>query len=73
MARREELPAEVVSLEVLLKRANARRLQHLEKMANGLNELEYREHVGRAKELKWLVDEITQRKMARRSGEDIDG
>lgn len=62
MARRNELPAEAVSLMALGKTLEVRRLTHLEKIGTGsLSETEIREHIGRAKEDQWLMDTVSKR------------
>lgn len=61
MAKQVELPEEAAALQTLEKVLEARRLTHLEKMATGLSYEEYREHVGRAKEDKWLIEQVATR------------
>lgn len=61
MARKGEVPAEAVALDFQVKALRARRLQHLEEMAKGLDIERYRELVGRAKEVAWLIDEAEKR------------
>lgn len=70
--RRGELPAEAVALDFQVKALEARRLRHLEEMAKGVPQDVYRELVGRAKEVAWLIEEA--RKRARQlHGGDHDG
>lgn len=62
MARRDELPAEAVSLELLDKALEERRLSHLEKIGQGsLTDVEIRVHIGRAKEDQWLRETVAAR------------
>lgn len=66
-----ELPAEAVSLQVMVKVLEKRRLSHLEKIgAGGLSKKEIREHIGRAKEDKWLIDEVEKRLKQLHTGDD---
>jgi hypothetical protein len=58
---RADLPAEIVSLEDVLKVLRVRRMAHLEAMALGRPEAEYRELVGRVKEESWLIETIGKR------------
>lgn len=70
MARPGEMPAEVALIVHLRKQLRARRLEHLEKMAKGMKRREYQEHVGRAKELQWLLDEVLGKRLQQL---DFDG
>ncbi len=71
MARQEDLPAEAVSLGLLEKALEARRLEHLEMIAGGrLTDTEIREHIGRAKEDKWLTATVAARLKQLREGDD---
>lgn len=71
--RQEEVADEAVSLESMVKAITARRQSHLEKMGNGLQERDYLEHVGRAKECAWLITEAQKRvKQLYAGGHDED-
>jgi hypothetical protein len=56
VARIGGMPAEVAMALHLKKLTKIRRGEHLEKMAKGLPERDYQEHVGRAKEAAWLLE-----------------
>lgn len=71
MPRRGELPAEAVSLEVLGKVLEKRRLEHLETIGTGkLSDADNREHIGRVKEDKWLIDQVAVRLKQLYAGDD---
>lgn len=70
MVRRSELPAEAVSLDVLARIIEERRQGFLEKMGDGMTEAQYREHVGRNKEDKWLIDQVNHRLKQLHAGDD---
>jgi hypothetical protein len=55
VARIGGMPAEVAMALHLKRLVLKRRAEHLEKMANGLDELAYHEHVGRGKEDAYLL------------------
>ncbi len=75
MARPGEMPAEVALIVHLRKQLRVRRLEHLEKMGKGMKRRDYQEHVGRAKELQWLLDEILGKRLRQLDfdGDDEDG
>lgn len=73
MRTRGNLPAEVVSLRYLIKQVTERRNSHLEEMAKGVEDREYRKLVGRAAEAKWLIESIRERLKNLDFGEDADG
>lgn len=66
-----ELPAEAVHLNLLQKHIETRRLTLLEKIGSGsLSDVEIREHIGRAKEDKWLADVVATRLKQLHTGDD---
>lgn len=71
MPRQGDLPAEAVSFQLLGRTLEARRLSHLETIATGkLSDVEIREHIGRAKEDKWLIDTVAAGLKQLLAGED---
>lgn len=70
MSRFGQMPAEVALIVHLRKQLRGRRLEHLEKMGKGMKRRDYQEHVGRAKEIQWLLEEVLGKRLQQL---DFDG
>jgi hypothetical protein len=70
VAKPGDMPAEVALILHLRKQLKVRRQEHLEKLGNGMKRRDAQEHVGRAKELKWLLDDLLGKRLRQL---DFDG